>query len=74
MGLGVMVVNATFNNISVISLYYWWRKLEYTEKTTHPLCTDTPNAFTCEASKVCIPEFLTKDGYRDCLDGSDERE
>jgi hypothetical protein len=28
--LRVMVLNATFNNISVIS---WWRKPEYTEKT-----------------------------------------
>ena len=31
-----MVFNATFNNISVISWhqFYWWRKLEYAEKTT----------------------------------------
>ena len=31
-----MVFNATFNNISVISWWsvYWWRKLEYPEKTT----------------------------------------
>jgi hypothetical protein len=32
-----MVFNATFNNISVISYggrFYWWRKLEYPEKTT----------------------------------------
>ena len=33
-----MVLNATFNNISTISLYgnqfYWWRKPEYPEKTT----------------------------------------
>jgi hypothetical protein len=32
-----MVFNATFNNISVISWgsqFYWWRKLEYPEKTT----------------------------------------
>jgi hypothetical protein len=31
-----MVFNATFNNISVISWQsvYWWRKLEYPEKTT----------------------------------------
>jgi hypothetical protein len=32
-----MVVNATFNNISVIyrgGQFYWWRKPEYQEKTT----------------------------------------
>ena len=29
----VMVFNATFNNISVIS-FHWWRTLEYREKTT----------------------------------------
>ena len=31
----VMVLNATFNNISVISwlsVFYWWRKPEYPEK------------------------------------------
>ena len=33
-----MVFNATFNNISVISWqFYWWRKLEYPEKTTNLL-------------------------------------
>ena len=32
----VMVFNATFNDISVISWgqFYWWRKQEYPEKTT----------------------------------------
>ena len=34
----VMVFDATFNNISVIMYtwhqFYWWRKLEYKEKTT----------------------------------------
>jgi hypothetical protein len=34
----VMVFNAYFNNISIISLhggqFYWWRKPEYTEQTT----------------------------------------
>ena len=29
----LIVFNATFNNISVIS-YYWWRKPENPEKTT----------------------------------------
>jgi hypothetical protein len=32
-----MVFNATFDNISVLysgSQFYWWRKLEYSEKTT----------------------------------------
>ena len=31
-----MVLNATFNNISVYrgSQFYWWRKPEYPEKTT----------------------------------------
>ena len=34
-GVGVMVFNATFNNISAISWqFYWWRKPEYPEKTT----------------------------------------
>jgi len=30
-----MVLNATFNNISIISClsFYWWRKPEYPEKT-----------------------------------------
>jgi hypothetical protein len=35
---GVVVLNATFNNISVISwqsvFFYWWRKQEFPEKTT----------------------------------------
>jgi len=32
----VLVFNATFNNIPVISWrsFYWWRKLEYQEKIT----------------------------------------
>ena len=31
-----MVINATYNNISAISLrqFYWWRNLESAEKTT----------------------------------------
>jgi hypothetical protein len=29
----VMVLNATFNNIA--GIYYWWRKPEKLEKTTH---------------------------------------
>jgi len=35
-GVRIMVFNATFNNISVISwrLFYWWRKPEYPEKAT----------------------------------------
>ena len=35
-GGGVMVLNITFNNISVIlwHQFYWWRKPEYLEKTT----------------------------------------
>ena len=39
----VMVFNATFNNISVISWWsvYWWRKPEYPEKTPDlPQVTD----------------------------------
>jgi len=39
----IMVFNATFNNISAISWlsFYWWRKLEYPEKTTDlPQVTD----------------------------------
>ena len=33
--VGFMVVNANFNNISVISCrFYWWKKPEYKEKTT----------------------------------------
>ena len=33
---GFNVFNTTFNNISVIcgGQFYWWRKLEYPEKTT----------------------------------------
>ena len=35
--LGFMLFNATFNNISVMSWpsVYWWRKLEFPEKTTN---------------------------------------
>ena len=35
-GSGVMMLNATFNNISVISWgqFDWWRKLEDPEKIT----------------------------------------
>jgi hypothetical protein len=35
-----MMLNATFNNISVISWrqFYWWRKPEYPEKTTDLFC------------------------------------
>jgi len=36
-GLRTMVFNATFNDISVISIggqCFWWRKPEYLEKTT----------------------------------------
>jgi hypothetical protein len=33
-GARIMVINATFNNISAISWkVYWWRKLEYPKKT-----------------------------------------
>ncbi|CAG2234174.1 unnamed protein product [Mytilus edulis] len=35
-------------------------------------CNNTRNKFECVHSGVCIPEFLTRDGYKDCLDGSDE--
>ena len=38
--VGFMVFNATFNNISVISwwsVFFWWRKPEYLEKTTNLL-------------------------------------
>jgi len=33
---GIIVLNATFNNISAISWtqFYWWKKSEYPEKTT----------------------------------------
>ncbi|XP_071143372.1 enteropeptidase-like [Mytilus edulis] len=43
------------------------------ENCTKFACTETPNGFACERSGVCIPEFLTRDGYQDCLDGSDEK-
>jgi len=29
-----MMFNTIFNNISVISWFYWWRKPEYLKKTT----------------------------------------
>ena len=32
-GYGYVLFNATFNNISDIS-FYWWRKSEYPEKTS----------------------------------------
>ena len=42
-----MVFNTTFNNISVISwrsVLYWWRKPEYSGKTTDlSQVTDKPN-------------------------------
>jgi hypothetical protein len=36
---GFMLLNATFNNISIyrLSHFYWWRKLEYPMKITNPL-------------------------------------
>ena len=44
----VMVFNATFSNISAIcsSQFYWWRKLEYPEKTT-------------DLSQVTMTNFMT---------------
>jgi hypothetical protein len=30
----IMVLSATFNNVYRGGLFYWWRKLEYLEKTT----------------------------------------
>ena len=39
-GYGYVLFNATFNNISDIS-FYWWRKSEYPEKTSDlPYATD----------------------------------
>jgi hypothetical protein len=35
-------------------------------------CSDN-GLFGCEASGVCIPQYLTTDGYSDCFDASDER-
>ena len=43
-----MVLNATFNNISVISwpsLLFWWKKPKYSEKTTE-LSQDTDKFIT----------------------------
>ena len=40
----VMVFNATSNNISDIYKFYWWRKLEYPEKTTN-LLLDTDKLY-----------------------------
>ena len=34
-GIKVLVFYATFNNICyIVAEFYWWRKLEYPEKTT----------------------------------------
>ncbi|CAG2240444.1 unnamed protein product [Mytilus edulis] len=38
----------------------------------NPSCGNSMNTFSCQSSGVCIPEFLVRDGYQDCLDGSDE--
>ena len=43
----VVVFNATFNNISILSWaggqFYWWRKPEYLENTT-----DLPQVMYCQ--------------------------
>ena len=45
---------------------------EGTSCPASPNCSDN-GLFGCETSGVCIPQYLTTDGYSDCFDASDER-
>ena len=54
-GGGGMMLNATFNNISVLSWWsvFWWRKSEYPEKTTNlPQVTNKFNTVSSTSAWV----------------------
>ena len=69
-GLGLWCLNASFNNISVISWQsvYWWRKPEYPENTTVLSLTDFITGFVTKLTRrvplveqklLTLPEHLS---------------
>ena len=74
-----MVFNATFNNISVTSgdQFYWWRKLEYHDKTTDLpqvmdklyLCLKVRTVSQAHRSfKLSIANLTSSDSLDNCSD------